>query len=147
MGLFTLPPDLHSILPPPVTYPERREKYETHPQIGHDLILGVNASYQEVALTVLDHHEDATGAGYPRNLSRSAIYPLARNLILIDAFSETWLGLSELQRQQPGSTLEVLRKVQKLPTQASSVVGLEILLTSTTLADARQRIRMQESKR
>jgi putative nucleotidyltransferase with HDIG domain len=56
---------------------------EAHPQIGHDILQGIEFS-QPVATIVLQHHELMDGTGYPQGLSGDAIMLEARILAVAD---------------------------------------------------------------
>jgi putative nucleotidyltransferase with HDIG domain len=56
---------------------------EAHPQIGHDILQGIEFS-QPVAKIVLQHHELLDGTGYPQGLSGDEIVLEARILAVAD---------------------------------------------------------------
>jgi len=56
---------------------------EAHPQIGHDILQGIEFS-QPVAKIVLQHHELMDGTGYPQGLSGEEIVLEARILAVAD---------------------------------------------------------------
>jgi putative nucleotidyltransferase with HDIG domain len=56
---------------------------EAHPQIGHDILQGIEFS-QPVAKIVLQHHELMDGTGYPQGLSGNEIMLEARILAVAD---------------------------------------------------------------
>jgi len=56
---------------------------EAHPQIGHDILYGIEFS-QPVAKIVLQHHELMDGTGYPQGLSGEEIALEARILAVAD---------------------------------------------------------------
>jgi putative nucleotidyltransferase with HDIG domain len=56
---------------------------EAHPQIGHDILAGIEFA-QPVATIVLQHHELMDGTGYPQELSGDEIMLEARILAVAD---------------------------------------------------------------
>ena len=56
---------------------------QTHPQVGHDIIQGVEFPWP-VAEIILQHHERLDGSGYPRGLSDDQILPEARIIAVAD---------------------------------------------------------------
>lgn len=56
---------------------------EAHPQIGHDILHGIEFS-RPIAKIVLQHHELMDGTGYPQGLSGDAIMLEARILAVAD---------------------------------------------------------------
>jgi diguanylate cyclase (GGDEF)-like protein/putative nucleotidyltransferase with HDIG domain len=70
--------------PGPLTR-EEREKIESHPQVGAEILGGVPFPYP-VAPYVLSHHERWDGRGYPHGLAGDAIPLGARILSVVDQF-------------------------------------------------------------
>jgi putative nucleotidyltransferase with HDIG domain len=56
---------------------------EAHPQIGHDILYGIEYS-RPIAKIVLQHHELLDGSGYPHGLSGDEIILEARILVVAD---------------------------------------------------------------
>jgi putative nucleotidyltransferase with HDIG domain len=56
---------------------------EAHPQIGHDILHGIEYS-RPIAKIVLQHHELLDGTGYPQGLSGDEIILEARILVVAD---------------------------------------------------------------
>jgi len=56
---------------------------EAHPQIGHDILHGIEYS-RPIAKIVLQHHELLDGSGYPQGLSGDEIILEARILVVAD---------------------------------------------------------------
>jgi HD-GYP domain-containing protein (c-di-GMP phosphodiesterase class II) len=78
---------------------EEREVIETHPQVGHDLVLPIT-SLHEVLPAVLHHHERWDGTGYPRALASDGIPLVAR----IVALADVWDALTSDRSYRPGLT-------------------------------------------
>ena len=60
------------------------EEYQTHTNLGHQLINKCKFSSPDVKLTALQHHERIDGSGYPNNLKR--ISKTAQIVGLIDCY-------------------------------------------------------------
>jgi HD-GYP domain-containing protein (c-di-GMP phosphodiesterase class II) len=89
-------PDLILNKPGALT-PEERGVIETHPQVGHDLVLPI-AALREVLPAVLHHHERWDGSGYPRALTADEIPLVAR----IVALADVWDALTSDRSYRPG---------------------------------------------
>lgn len=147
IGLYSLPPELQKIHSPLANQPEQRTQYQTHPQVAYNILKDLGPTFGDIALTVLDHHEDGLASAYPRGRSRSEIYPMSRNLILIEHFTEAWARLNDEARAAPGASAGVLKKMNNLPIESNSLVALDVLLKSKTLAEAKKKLQMQQSRR
>jgi HD-GYP domain-containing protein (c-di-GMP phosphodiesterase class II) len=64
---------------------EEYEQVKLHPQLGHELLLGVE-SLAQVLPAVLHHHERWDGNGYPGGLSGDDIPEIARVVAVADAY-------------------------------------------------------------
>jgi HD-GYP domain-containing protein (c-di-GMP phosphodiesterase class II) len=74
------------LLTPGPLSPDERTIMELHPRVGAKLIAELPA-LQDVAATVLHHHERVDGTGYPAGLAGEAIPHAARVLAVVDAYS------------------------------------------------------------
>jgi putative nucleotidyltransferase with HDIG domain len=78
---------------------------ESHPQIGHDILQGIEFS-QPVAKIVLQHHELLDGTGYPQGLSGEEIVLEARILAVADVIEAMASHRPYRPAQGIGSALE-----------------------------------------
>jgi diguanylate cyclase (GGDEF)-like protein len=78
-------PDQVLCKPSGLTSDERR-LVKRHPEVGAMLLEHI-PGFNEVARTVLHHHERYDGAGYPRGLAGDQIPKLSRVVSIIDAYS------------------------------------------------------------
>jgi putative nucleotidyltransferase with HDIG domain len=78
---------------------------EAHPQIGHDILAGIEFS-QPVAKIVLQHHELLDGTGYPQGLSGEEIVLEARILVVADVIEAMASHRPYRPAQGIGSALE-----------------------------------------
>jgi len=72
----------------PLLTTAERKLIESHPMRGNDILLAMGNAPSDVVQMVLEHHEDASGTGYPRNLKKSAQHPLSSILQLAALFAE-----------------------------------------------------------
>jgi len=85
LGMARVPADLRH-RPGPLS-PEERRLIQGHPQEGLKLIDETPLISAFTKVVVLQHHERASGSGYPRGLRLKDIYPLARLVAIADVFS------------------------------------------------------------
>ncbi len=67
IGKTLLPPELENIHPLDRT-PEQEAQYREHPRLGAELILDDRNVPPQVAIAVLQHHENFDGTGYPEGI-------------------------------------------------------------------------------
>jgi putative nucleotidyltransferase with HDIG domain len=87
LGKIKLPPE---ILAKQVSTLSRDERiiYESHVEIGAQLLSQAKTMPDDVLLIVLEHHERSDGSGFPKKLKDFQISPLARVVSLANAFVE-----------------------------------------------------------
>ena len=78
-----------------------RAVYETHPNRGAEILDSLNVP-PEVVQTVLQHHEDCMGTGYPQRLRKNQIIPIARIIFVANVFC----GYAIKNPQSKGFTAE-----------------------------------------
>lgn len=85
IGKSKLPPE---ILAKPVSALTRDERiiYESHVEIGVQLLSQAKTMPDDILLMVLEHHERSDGSGFPKKLKDLHISPLARVVSLANAF-------------------------------------------------------------
>lgn len=87
IGMKDFPPELLKKTVEDMT-PEERQLYETHPVLGAELLKTIEGVPEDVIAIVHEHHENATGQGFPRKLKTLRIHPLARVVGLADLFCD-----------------------------------------------------------
>jgi putative nucleotidyltransferase with HDIG domain len=94
IGKAKLPPE---VLAKPVSALTRDEKiiYESHVEIGAQLLSQAKTMPDDILLIVLHHHERSDGTGFPKKLKDFQISPLARVVSLANAFVDR---VQEMQR-------------------------------------------------
>lgn len=65
---------------------KERKVVETHPRQGYDMLRPVGSVSYDCLMSVLHHHENADGSGYPAALAGSDIPASARIMRLVDSF-------------------------------------------------------------
>ncbi len=66
--------------------PEERRAVRTHPERGAEVLKPLSAFYPELGKSVIAHHEQWDGAGYPRGLKGKRIPLVARIVSIGDSF-------------------------------------------------------------
>jgi HD-GYP domain-containing protein (c-di-GMP phosphodiesterase class II) len=79
-AMFTKPKEMFTI--------EEAEKYAKHPEIGRDLLSGMDFIPEEIPTIVFQHHENSVGNGFPQALKDAGIHPLARVVTLANEVCE-----------------------------------------------------------
>jgi putative nucleotidyltransferase with HDIG domain len=64
---------------------EERKLFETHATRSKDLLLNCGLS-EDIIQIVYEHHEEGSGQGYPRRITKQKMHPLARVVSLADKF-------------------------------------------------------------
>lgn len=65
---------------------EEREKWETHPFRGAEILQNIPDIPPEVIACALEHHENSIGQGFPRRIRDSKMNPFAKVVALADTF-------------------------------------------------------------
>ncbi len=61
--------------------------YQSHPEVGRQMVTAVRDIPDDVVLVVYEHHELADGSGFPRGLKDFQTSPLARVVAVANAFA------------------------------------------------------------
>lgn len=102
------------IVDKPLDRMSRDEKiiYQSHAEIGRQLVASVKSVPDDVALIVYEHHELSDGSGFPRGLKDFQISPLARVVTLANEFSELVSGLQENGVRGPQVANEAFERIE-----------------------------------
>ena len=121
IGKTKLPPE---ILSKHVTTLTRDEKiiYESHVEIGAQLLSQAKTMPDDVLLMVLEHHERSDGTGYPKKLKDFQISPLARVVSLANAFVDR-----VSQEKKPLTPADAFRLFEEFRLQRSGQFNREAL--------------------
>ena len=93
--------------PNPLT-PEERVIINTHPRLGHDMLLGKGFS-DEIMAVVRSHHELLDGSGYPDGLRGAQIPDMIRLVTICDIFAAMIERRSYKPSRTPEEGLSALR--------------------------------------
>ena len=107
IGKISLPAELLNKSEPLTT--AEWEKIKSHSERGHKIALSSD-EFTAVAEEILAHHERWDGDGYPRGLEKQAIPPLARMILLIDAYD---VMTHETPYNQAISRKEALKEIER----------------------------------
>ena len=105
IGKLKLPED---IIKTPVIELDKEQLsiYQTHPQIGAEMLQKYPIITEPVRQIVYQHHEFINGEGFPNGLSGVKIYPLAKIVALADEFA----NMVENSSSPPAQVLSLLIK-------------------------------------
>ncbi len=105
IGKLKLPED---IIKTPVSDLDKEQLsiYQTHPQIGAEMLQKYPIITEPVRQIVYQHHEYINGEGFPNGLSGVKIYPLAKVVALADEFA----NMVETSTSPPAKVLSLLIK-------------------------------------
>lgn len=94
IGKTKLPQEIVS---KPVERMSRDEKiiYQSHPEIGRQILAASKSVPDDVALIVYEHHELSDGSGFPRGLKDFQTSPLARVVSLANEYTEIVLSMPD----------------------------------------------------
>lgn len=111
IGKIKLPTE---IVNKPLNRMSRDERiiYQSHAEIGRQMVANVKTVPDDVALIVYEHHELADGSGFPRGLKDFQISPLARVVALANVFSELVMDLQEAGMKGPQVATEALERIE-----------------------------------
>ncbi|MGN0338002.1 MAG: HD-GYP domain-containing protein [Lachnospiraceae bacterium] len=84
IGKECVPPEVLD-KPGPLT-PEERAIINCHPEFGYEMLKDRNEFPATVRVSILQHHENDDGTGYPQGLSRENIFIYARIIHVADVF-------------------------------------------------------------
>jgi putative nucleotidyltransferase with HDIG domain len=94
IGMRELPPELRA-KPRSQMTPEEIELFESHPMRGYMLLKEMPNIPPEVLAVVSEHHELASGTGFPRRLKSEKIFPLSQAVAFADRLAELILSGGE----------------------------------------------------
>ena len=83
IGFKELPPNIYKLRRVDMDL-EQIKLYESHPERGAKILESVNGIPIEVIEVVRDHHEEASGMGFPRALKFDKIFPMSRIIFIAD---------------------------------------------------------------
>lgn len=98
IGLLRVPAAIREKHPSAMT-PKELVVYNLHPAYGYESLLKIPTISEQVRQIVYQHHETSCGRGFPNSLVNLKIYPLAKIVILANAFADILIsgGIGPLQ--------------------------------------------------
>lgn len=105
IGLKEIPPVILQKHRKDMTH-EEVQMYESHAQRGLEILSQLKAVPTDILQIILQHHEDCTGLGYPRKLTKKHIHPMARLVSVADEFCMMVLKGPESLNLSPVEALE-----------------------------------------
>jgi len=106
---------------------EEFEIIKKHPEMGYEILRPI-ASFQSVLESVLHHHENPDGSGYPYGLTRDEIPYLARILHVVDVFDALSSSRSYRAAFRFDQSLEIIRKESGTKLDSEIVAAFEHLI-------------------
>ncbi|MEK6578577.1 MAG: response regulator [Bdellovibrionota bacterium] len=116
--------------------PAARETYIKHSQAGIDALSAIAGVSSEVKQTILQHHENARGNGFPSKTLGSQIFPMARIVGLVDEFCVYWPTIGSSRKLQASEGLELLVKNKWCQFDKGACLALEWLLKTPNIETA-----------
>jgi hypothetical protein len=89
---------------------EERSLIGNHPHAGFAILQNSSRFRWEALLTVLQHHENGDGSGYPERLKMRHIHPWARILRILDSFEAMISPRSWRPARPPKEALWIMRR-------------------------------------
>jgi len=86
------------------------ELIKKHPRTGFTLLEAFSLLNRNALLTVLQHHENIDGSGYPNGLKSYQIHPMARILRIIDSFESLTSPRYWRSAHEPYQALWIMRQ-------------------------------------
>lgn len=86
IGKKQLPKDL-ALTPVHKMTHDELQVYRTHPQLGADMLKGLNLNTDTLTSIIFQHHERMNGLGYPLGVKGPRIHPLAKIVGLASEFA------------------------------------------------------------
>lgn len=87
---------------------EERELINLHPQFGYDMLKNNTNITSTIRVSVLEHHENFDGTGYPRNLAGDDIYLYARIIHVADVYDALCSKRAYKNDYAPSESIEYL---------------------------------------
>ena len=93
--------------PRPLLTQVERKQVETHTTRGKEILASIASIPTEVVEIAYQHHEDNLGQGFPRQLTKNQIHPLARVVHLADVFCD--YTVKPLKPTSPAEAVERIK--------------------------------------
>lgn len=90
--------------------PDQLQLYRDHPLLGTEIINSFHKFAPQVLQIVMQHHECCDGSGFPFNLRRESIFPLAKMIYLVDLFTHQVVSSGKHQTCTPKEAIIEIEK-------------------------------------
>jgi putative nucleotidyltransferase with HDIG domain len=129
VGMLKLPKDIQE---KPVNKLSHNDLivYQSHSELGRDMLRGLSFISDDVAAIVYQHHETSTGTGYPTGMKDMQLNPLAKVVALANEFCE--LAFKNPQQQQHLTAHDAIVQIELAmaqPFHKDSFAALKNLVT------------------
>jgi len=125
VGYAELPAELLNKSPSQMSMQELA-KWQKHPQLGNELISKLKAFPSEIALIILEHHENSAGTGFPLQKKESTLHQFSKVVALAAAFAD--LTLQSPHNPTPMNASEAVHHIERklqVPYNASCWLALK----------------------
>lgn len=110
--------------------------YETHPTMSRDILACLESSNGDILQLVYEHHEDQSGQGYPRKISKTKLHPLSKIFLTADAFSALVVKNPIHKQQTALEAIETLKTVYKDKLDPVTIAALASLVKHNKISTA-----------
>lgn len=118
------------------------ELYHQHPLLGAEMLKESGLVGEDLIKSVLQHHEDVRGSGFPKRMSRSEIFPMSRIVFLVDQFADLLAIAKPEERKMPDKILDALLLMHRGAFDQHAVKALHLALTSKTTEAAKKSFKL-----
>ena len=109
---------------------EQYEQIKQHPRMGYDMLKNFDLVPSVVRVSVLQHHENSDGSGYPRGLTDMEIYEFAQIIHICDVYDAMICSRSYKKAINPADVIEhIMANSGKMFNSELVKVFLSVLVT------------------
>lgn len=87
---------------------EERRIINNHPEYGYNILKDLNSISSVVRVSVLEHHENEDGSGYPNNYDHKKIYLFAKMIHICDVYEAMLAKRSYKNKLNPTEVIEFM---------------------------------------
>lgn len=144
IGLLEIPEEIRT-KPLVLLSDEDAKLYKKHPILGAKKLKGMEGIPEEVIKIVAQHHETGGNQGYPKGLPRNQVFPMAKAVTLVDAFTESvFMHNKKKGNVSPIDILEtVLANPDYVGLDQAAMVAMRIALKESDLVKAQRQYAKQ----
>jgi HD-GYP domain-containing protein (c-di-GMP phosphodiesterase class II) len=108
---------------------DERMSLQRHPEYGKELLRRIPGLSADIALVVLQHHEQQDGSGYPHGLREDKILPLAQILRVVDEYTYLINHPDRGRRRTPHGALSELYVARRKQLSEQVIIALVRVLS------------------